>query len=166
MNDYLTIQDMSFGYPEHGGVMDHLIAAIYPYLKGTKCKVMREQKYHWEEDEKEENRFPDVSILCDDRRRKKLAYTGVPRFIAEVLSDSTEEIDRREKKKLYETIGVEEYWIMDWRKRTIERYLLDDKGEKYILHDIISDENSKDLSLLCMPLVKLDFHDIYDLENY
>ena len=166
MNSNLAIQDMSFGYPEHGGVMDHLVAEIYPYLKGTKCKVMREQKYHWDEDEKEENRFPDVSILCDDRRRKKLAYTGVPRFIAEVLSDSTEDTDRNEKKQLYELRGVEEYWIMDWRKRTIERYVLDDMGEKYILHDVVDDTNGNDLSLLSMPLVKLDFKAIFDLENY
>lgn len=166
MENNLAIKDMSFGYPEHGAIMDHMIAAIYQYLKGSRCKVMREQKYHWEEDEIETNRFPDISILCDDNRRKALAYIGTPRFIAEVISDSTENIDRNEKMHLYEKIGVEEYWIMDWRKQTVERYLLDDKGEKYILHDIINKDNKESLGILCMPIIKLNFDEIFDLSNY
>jgi Uma2 family endonuclease len=36
----------------------------------------------------------------------------------EVLSDSTEKYDRNEKMELYRTVGVSEYWIVDWRKKT------------------------------------------------
>lgn len=161
----LAIQDMFYGYPEHGAIMDHMIVEISPALKDTKCKIMREQWYKWEEEEYKD-RFPDISILCSDKRRKGLAYTSVPRFIAEVLSPSTEITDRSEKMELYSKIGVEEYWLIDWRKRSIERYLLDDMGEKYILYDKISDDNKDLLNLLSFPHIKIDFDYIFDVSDY
>lgn len=40
--------------------------------------------------------IPDVSIICNMRDRKNISFTGIPRFVMEVLSDSTEEYDRNE----------------------------------------------------------------------
>ncbi len=160
------ILDMSYGYPEHGAVMDHLIAEIFPYLRKTRCNVMREQLFRWPEDDSIKGRMPDISILCNDRRRKGLAFTGTPRFIAEVLSDSTEADDRGAKMNLYCRVGVEEYWIIDWRKKSVERYLLNDTADNYILHDIIREDNKQELALLCLPMIKLDFDEIFDFEKY
>lgn len=161
----LAIKDMSYGYPEHGAVMDHIVAEVSPFFKNTKCKIMREQWYRWEE-ENWKDRFPDISILCDDKKRKGLGYCGIPRFIVEVLADSTENIDRNEKMDLYCKIGVEEYWLIDWRKREIERYLLDDYGNKYLLHDKINEGNKADLNILSFPDIKIDFDYIFDFSNY
>lgn len=166
MEENLIIGDMSFDYQKHNAIIDHMIDAIFPYLKNTKCRIKRKQGYRWKEDKKEDNRFPDISILCNDKREIALAYIGTPRFIAEVINNNTENIDRNEKMHLYEKIGVEEYWIMDWRKRIVERYLLNDKREKYILHDIINENNKETLALLCIPIVKLNFDEIFDLKNY
>jgi len=53
----------------------------------------------------------------------KVAFTNAPRFVTEVLSDSTEKADRGCKKELYRKIGVLEYWIVDWRIQTVEIYI-------------------------------------------
>jgi Uma2 family endonuclease len=47
-----------------------------------------------------------------------------PGFIAEVLSDSTEETDRGEKFQDYQAHGVGEYWIIDPETELVEQYLL------------------------------------------
>ena len=52
-----------------------------------------------------------------------------PDLIVEVLSPSTERNDRTIKFEDYATHGVDEYWIVDPRKRTVEQYLL--SGDEY-----------------------------------
>lgn len=50
--------------------------------------------------------------------------TSAPELAVEVLSIETrnEERDRTAKRKLYETQGVQEYWILDWRLQQVEIY--------------------------------------------
>lgn len=43
----------------------------------------------------------------------------------EVISKSTEHRDRVEKKEIYGKQEIEEYWVVDWRKRKVEIYVLD-----------------------------------------
>ena len=47
-----------------------------------------------------------------------------PRFVAEILSKSTAKNHRTVKKEDYALHGVEEYWIVDPKKETVEQYLL------------------------------------------
>jgi Uma2 family endonuclease len=50
-----------------------------------------------------------------------------PDFIVEILSPSTEKIDREIKFRDYAQHGVREYWIIDPDKETVEQYELKDK---------------------------------------
>lgn len=49
-----------------------------------------------------------------------------PDFIVEILSPSTESVDRTTKLLDYAIHGVTEYWIVDPEKETVEQYLLND----------------------------------------
>lgn len=51
-------------------------------------------------------------------------FTIAPELIVEVLSKGgrNEERDKKAKRKLYSLYGVREYWIVDWRQKTIEVY--------------------------------------------
>jgi Uma2 family endonuclease len=48
--------------------------------------------------------------------------TGAPDLVVEVLSPGAENEgrDRRVKLQLYSRHGVREYWVVDWRRRTLE----------------------------------------------
>ncbi|MDQ3620957.1 MAG: Uma2 family endonuclease [Verrucomicrobiota bacterium] len=78
---------------------------------------------------------PDV---CFFSREKSSAFTSeqwqfpAPDFIAEVLSDSTEALDRGIKFIDYAANGVREYWILDPAARSIEKYL--ERDGRYQLH--------------------------------
>ena len=56
-----------------------------------------------------------------------------PNFVVEVLSKSTELIDRTVKMQDYAAHGISEYWIIDPQKETIEQYILDTNTQTYNL---------------------------------
>jgi len=53
---------------------------------------------------------------------------GVPDLLVEIISPSSIKIDRGKKFKLYERMGVAEYWIIDVNNRSIEVYQQQDTG--------------------------------------
>ena len=167
LDEYGGIQDMGYALPEHSAIITNFVAQVEPQLKGSRCILLHEHPFHWEEDERHENRFPDAAILCDDKRRKGVSFTGVPRFVMEVLSPSTESMDRHEKMDLYGKVGVMEYWLVSWEKRTIERYMIDDAGTRLMPYDVVTSENvPSDFHLFSLNVIKLDFDTLMDVSRY
>ena len=50
-----------------------------------------------------------------------------PNFVVEILSRSTEKVDRETKFEDYAAHGIQEYWIIDPEKKTVEQYFLHDR---------------------------------------
>ena len=77
---------------------------------------------------------PDVCFWrkekSDDFGPKQMHFPA-PDFIAEVLSPSTEDIDREVKFQDYAAHGVQEYWIINPDRKFVEQYSL--QGEQYEL---------------------------------
>ncbi len=53
---------------------------------------------------------------------------GVPDLLVEIISPSSIKTDRGKKFKLYERMGVSEYWIIDVNNRSIEVYQRQETG--------------------------------------
>jgi Uma2 family endonuclease len=74
------------------------------------------------------NVAPDVVWLSNDRLVETLRedghFHGAPELIIEALSlgSANEKRDRVAKLQLYSRRGVDEYWIIDWRSRSVEVY--------------------------------------------
>ena len=62
-------------------------------------------------------------------------FFPAPTFVAEVLSPSTEGIDRKQKFDAYAAAGVKEYWIVDAKHQRIERFELEATGGYSEVHD-------------------------------
>jgi Uma2 family endonuclease len=77
---------------------------------------------------------PDVLYVSPDRtdRIGEQEIEGAPDLVMEVVSPSTSHRDVFDKKRLYETHGVREYWIVDADSETVEVHTLTD--EAYTLH--------------------------------
>jgi Uma2 family endonuclease len=77
---------------------------------------------------------PDVLYVSPDRadRIGEQEIDGAPDLVMEVVSPSTSHRDVFDKKHLYETHGVREYWIVDPDSETVEVHTLTD--ESYTLH--------------------------------
>ena len=165
--EHHLVSDMSNTYIEHSIVINNFVTTVGSQLKTSLCRVFGDSvKYKWAENN---NRpvIPDVSINCDIRNRRSTNFLSVPRFIMEVLSDATEEYDRLEKMKLYQNVEVAEYWIVDWRKKQIEIYVLSpdeaslDHAE-YKLISTITEENKEELKIHIFPNIKITKEKLFD----
>lgn len=77
---------------------------------------------------------PDICFFGNDKAngfKKNQVQFPAPDFVVEVLSKSTEKADRETKFQDYAAHGVQEYWIIDAEKETVEQYFL--QNEKYEL---------------------------------
>lgn len=78
---------------------------------------------------------PDILFVRAERRDiiGEEYVEGAPDLVVEILSPSNWLYDRTEKFRAYEDAGVPEYWIVDYRARTIEVFMLE--GSTYTLLD-------------------------------
>ncbi|MCS6937504.1 MAG: Uma2 family endonuclease [Candidatus Bipolaricaulota bacterium] len=75
-------------------------------------------------------REPDIFFISKEHAdRIGEQACGVPDLVVEVLSPATRETDRSEKFFEYAKAGVQEYWLVDPEKRSIEVYTL--RGQAY-----------------------------------
>lgn len=70
---------------------------------------------------------PDILVVRIERRNlvQEQAVLGAPDLVVEILSPSSRRRDLVKKRGLYQTAGVEEYWIVDPVKRTVEVFVLE-----------------------------------------
>ena len=77
---------------------------------------------------------PDLIVVLAAKRQiitpKKIK--GAPDLIVEILSESTEGIDRNLKKELYQKMGVPEYWIVDPADHIVEQHVLEEGAYKLV----------------------------------
>ena len=135
-------------------------------IKDRLCKVFAGSvQYQWIENNNDIV-VPDVSINCNIRDRKNVSFTGIPRFVMEVISNATESYDRNEKMEIYCKVGVSEYWIVDWRKKQVEIYLFDGKEDGTLysyLYKTVTESNKEELQIVMFPNLKITFDELFDL---
>lgn len=166
MDMNLQITDMAGASPEHSLVIVNFVSAIRKQLKNSTCYVYSDNvQYKFQTDDGEcKTVIPDASINCRVKSRRGNAFVDAPRFVLEVLSPSTEQYDRTEKMELYRQQEIEEYWIVDWRKKVVEIYELDYENDipKYYLWKEISENNAEELKILHFPNINISFDDLFE----
>lgn len=88
--------------------------------------------------------IPDLVYLSNERREQIATGTriyGAPNLVIEVLSPGTQnmERDRKVKLRLYDKYGIDEYWVIDTRARSIEVYRRESDKLKFFT-TFVSDE--------------------------
>ena len=102
---------MSGASARHNAISMSLASALYVHLRGSSCRATAsDMKVRIEA----ANCFyyPDVMVSCEQLEGSSV-YDPSPCFIAEVLSPSTSQIDRREKLLSYKQVpNLKEYLIV------------------------------------------------------
>jgi Uma2 family endonuclease len=116
----------------HNRIVEKLVLAFGNHLRGGPCDVFFvDLKLHLKIDEDEIFYYPDVVVACE-RAGWGPNYIHNPKLVVEVLSPSTQHIDRREKVQNYRrTVSIEEYVLVSQYepKVTIHR-----RGENWRVH--------------------------------
>lgn len=74
---------------------------------------------------------PDILVICDPSKIDAKGCLGAPDLVVEILSEGNNRDDLVEKFALYESAGVQEYWIVHPHEQTITLYIPNEQG-KYI----------------------------------
>ena len=108
----------------HNQIVGNLYLALRGHLKGKPCRVyVSDIRVNFDVRNDEYFYYPDIVVTCDKRDNHQRVVRH-PKVIIEVLSDSTERIDRREKFFAYTSIpSLEEYVLVgqDPREATVFR---------------------------------------------
>ncbi|MDY3997503.1 MAG: Uma2 family endonuclease [Blautia sp.] len=151
----------------HSQVNGNIYFALMKQLKNSMCTASVENLDLYLSDD--EYVIPDIMLICDRNKIKKDKYRGVPRFIVETLSPATSLKDKTVKKEKYAQLGIDEYWIVSPRERSVEiYYLIDgvyDLVSSYILVDDTEDENYNAeivLTLKAVPTVSIILKEIFE----
>jgi Uma2 family endonuclease len=122
---------MAGGSKEHNIISGNVYSLLRSGLRGSSCNVFMSDmkvKINLANDNKTIFYYPDVIVSCDteDQDRYSLNY---PCLIIEVLSPSTETIDRREKLVNYRSLAsLKEYVLISQNEIKVEVYRQDEKG--------------------------------------
>ncbi len=97
----------------HNLIAGNLFAALHPHLRGTPCQLfMSDMKVRLRVASDDAFYYPDLVLACDPDDRA-VYYRTRPCLIVEVLSETTERIDRREKLLAYTSIdSLQEYVLL------------------------------------------------------
>jgi Uma2 family endonuclease len=110
----------------HQAICGQLFWQIENYLRGKPCKARiapYDVRLFYEEDDNDDTVVqPDISVICDEKKRGSEGCRGAPDLVAEVLSPSNSAIEMERKLKLYQRAGVREYWVLDPENKEVTAY--------------------------------------------
>ena len=163
-----TVKDMSNTFIEHSLVITNFVSIVRNQLSDSLCEVVPDNvQYEWPETKEmfgQKYVVPDASINCNPRNRKNVAFTGIPTFVMEVISEGTKNDDETWKKELYQAVGVSEYWVVDWRRKNVKIFINDDDGNgetRFYLTAEVNQNNKDDLHITLFPNIKITWAGLF-----
>lgn len=107
----------------HNLIAGNIFALLRPHLRGTSCRAfVSDMKVKVKTQQADIFYYPDLLVTCDPNDNKKYFKTN-PSLIVEVLSDSTETTDKREKRINYQTLeSLQEYVLISQDEMKVEIY--------------------------------------------
>ncbi len=107
----------------HGLILNALAFALTPAARRKGCQLFTsDMKLRLEIGGQTIFYYPDLILSCDPQDRER-NFRRAPCLIVEVLSPSTERIDRREKLLAYQSLpSLQSYLLVEQDKRHVELY--------------------------------------------
>lgn len=152
---------MSGASREHETIVSNLIGEFVRQLKKRPCQVFGSNLRLWISSKKR-SRYPDVSVVCGAPEFYPDAVLDSllnPTVLIEVLSASTEAIDRGAKAEEYRSIeSLQEYLLIAQERSHVEHYVRQN-GQQWLLSEFSELDQTVELpSIQC----QLALADIYD----
>jgi Uma2 family endonuclease len=112
----------------HQAAGGEIFRQIANYLHGKPCKVRPapyDVRLFYAEDEGDTTVVqPDISVICDEKKRGPEGCRGAPDLVVEILSPSNTADEYIRKFNLYMKAGVREYWVVAPASKTVQSFVL------------------------------------------
>jgi Uma2 family endonuclease len=140
----------------HNQVAVNLAAVLKAHLRGKGCKVLTSDA-KVAVSEQGPFHYADVTVTCDERDKTARQFIRYPCLVAEVLSPSTEAVDRGEKFRQYRRIEtLREYLLIDPDHPNVECYRLNERGNwelfQFMIEDAGTDADTYEIELTSIGL--------------
>ncbi|MCI5121756.1 MAG: Uma2 family endonuclease [Candidatus Electrothrix sp. AUS4] len=118
----------------HNLIAGNVFAALHAAARNSFCQVfMADMKVYLQIAEEDIFYYPDLMICCDSEDNEEY-YRSCPCLIVEVLSPSTERIDRREKFMAYTSLpSLQEYLLIAQDRQAITVFRRKNKWKPELL---------------------------------
>jgi len=117
---------MSAPDARHQEILMALANQFYNFLQGKPCRVYPapyDVRLFYEEDGNDDTVVqPDISVVCNEKKRGEEGCRGAPDLVVEILSPSNNVFEMERKLRLYRQAGVREYWIVDPKNNGLTVY--------------------------------------------
>ncbi len=162
INDALVVLDRTS--TAHNNAVVEISTALKLFIDkmGVDCKVFSENVALFCDELCDSNGnlfLPDVMTVCNKNGIKEDGVHTVPKFVAEVTSDSTKKQDYGRKMVTYVEMGVQEYWIVDIQRNVIMRYLTDNE----FVPEVISYPGVPAVPVHTYPGLEINLSSIFEL---
>ncbi len=126
-HEYLggDVYAMAGATARHNIISLNIASSLRSQLRGGPCTTfIHDMKVRLQTRDDSYFYYPDVMVACDPADDDPL-FRERPSVIVEVMSESTERLDRREKYFAYRTIpGLTQYILVDQQKYEVTSYLV------------------------------------------
>ena len=93
--------------------------------------------------------YPDVAVFASNFKYSSSgAITTNPIFVAEIISPSSRRKDTAVKPKIYEQIGVKEYWLVDPYGKCVTAYMYNESSHALEYTDTYQKLSAEDLETM------------------
>ena len=160
------IRQMAAPTPKHQRILGAMGNDLYTFFRKQSCAV-----YYAPFDVRLYNRKkslladkdvytvvqPDICVICDTTKIDNKGCNGSPDLIIEILSQSNQKTDIKDKYKLYEENGVLEYWIVYPNDGVVHQFVL--KDEAYYPHGVFTEQEF--ISPFFFPDLSIDLSEVF-----
>lgn len=150
-------------YIEHALVANNFVITIGCQMVAGQGRVFERIRYRLLENNCRDI-VPDVSIAVDVGKRTKIAFTGAPDFVMEIVASDWERTSCRNKMKVYCMAKVPECWVVDWKEKRIEIYSFAEADgeeiEKY-LKKTVTEKNKEELKISSLQNLQITFEELF-----
>ena len=157
------IYGMAGASEAHNLVVGNIFALLRPHLRGSSCRgFVSDMKVKVKMQQADIFYYPDLLVTCDPNDNKKYFKTS-PNLIVEVLSNSTETTDRREKRLNYQSLNsLQEYVLVSQDEIKVEVYRRD-KNNNWTVETLAKNDNLE-LNSVGLTLTMADiYEDVFSL---
>lgn len=151
---------MSGGSEEHNRIALNIASLLRFHLRGSGCKTFiadMKVKIEIAQNTADVFYYADVMVTCDPEDTEKY-YKTRPCLVVEVLSPSTETLDRREKCLYYQTLpSWQEYVLVSQEEVKVEVYRPNEAGNWEL--EILGSDDSLQLTSVGLTLKMAEIYD-------
>ena len=114
--------------------------------KGGKCQVYAAPFAVYPKKDDKNYVEPDISVICDSGKLDNKGCHGMPDWVVEIVSPSSQHMDYLKKLVLYKESGGHEYWVIDpqtemvavydFKEDTAYHYTFDQEITGHIIPDL------------------------------